>query len=517
MPTRSSCTSARAPAADRPLAAIRAQPPSGSRRRPVRWIVAAPRPTSPARNRPPSTSSTTATPGRPPTPPRPFERGVDGEGRRSSRTSRRWPTWRSSPGSGAAWYRELGGGATRARALVTVGGVAAPGVREIALGTPIGDLAERRRRHQPGTRRPPRRLLRRLAGGPRRLGPAARSRRCCAPAGTPSAAASSPSCRRRLWRRADGADPRLHGRARAPRSADPASSAFARSPTRPHAWPAARPPATTWPGSTRWSGQLAGRGACRHPDGAVGLLQSALRVFGDEFAAPPAHPDVRPADRRGKGGLTGRAGVRLDRGSIDRIRCDGYGMCAELLPERIELDDWGYPIVPPGAVPDELLEHARRAVAVCPVLALQLRAAPAPPAGTPGPPALERSADGRSPVPRRARAARACARRNKHRGNPRPVACVAAARSPSDCDVTSRSAARSRSSSPAPIEPWCWRPARTIRRSPTPSSRRLPPEPGRDRGPAAERARHREGDPRATLSAAPDRRGRSSRSSAWAL
>jgi NADH:ubiquinone oxidoreductase subunit F (NADH-binding) len=33
----------------------------------------------------------------------------------------------------------------------------------------------------------------------------------------------------------------------------------------------------------RWSGQLAGRGACRHPDGAVGLLASALRVFGDEF------------------------------------------------------------------------------------------------------------------------------------------------------------------------------------------------------------------------------------------
>jgi NADH:ubiquinone oxidoreductase subunit F (NADH-binding) len=35
----------------------------------------------------------------------------------------------------------------------------------------------------------------------------------------------------------------------------------------------------------RWSGQLAGRGACRHPDGAVGLLQSALSVFADDFAA----------------------------------------------------------------------------------------------------------------------------------------------------------------------------------------------------------------------------------------
>ena len=57
---------------------------------------------------------------------------------------------------------------------------------------------------------------------------------------------------------------------------------------------------------------------------------------------------------------------------VDRIRCDGFGMCAELLPELIELDDWGYPIIRAGAVPDAVLEHARRAVAVCPVLALRL-------------------------------------------------------------------------------------------------------------------------------------------------
>jgi ferredoxin len=57
---------------------------------------------------------------------------------------------------------------------------------------------------------------------------------------------------------------------------------------------------------------------------------------------------------------------------VDRIACDGFGMCAELLPELIDLDDWGYPIVRGGEVPDELLDHARRAVAVCPVLALRL-------------------------------------------------------------------------------------------------------------------------------------------------
>jgi ferredoxin len=60
---------------------------------------------------------------------------------------------------------------------------------------------------------------------------------------------------------------------------------------------------------------------------------------------------------------------------VDRIKCDGYGMCAELLPEVITLDDWGYPMVR-GDVPGELLEHARRAVDVCPVLALRLQQLP---------------------------------------------------------------------------------------------------------------------------------------------
>jgi ferredoxin len=58
---------------------------------------------------------------------------------------------------------------------------------------------------------------------------------------------------------------------------------------------------------------------------------------------------------------------------IDRIRCDGHGLCAELLPELIVLDDWGYPILRDRAVPANLLAHARRAVDACPVLALRLR------------------------------------------------------------------------------------------------------------------------------------------------
>ncbi len=57
---------------------------------------------------------------------------------------------------------------------------------------------------------------------------------------------------------------------------------------------------------------------------------------------------------------------------IDRIRCDGRGMCAEILPEMIKLDPWGYPIVQRGSIAENLVPLARRAVNDCPVLALRL-------------------------------------------------------------------------------------------------------------------------------------------------
>jgi ferredoxin len=63
---------------------------------------------------------------------------------------------------------------------------------------------------------------------------------------------------------------------------------------------------------------------------------------------------------------------------VDWTRCDGHGLCTELLPELLERDGWGYPIARAGQptrtvpVPSRLLPYARRAVQVCPRLALQL-------------------------------------------------------------------------------------------------------------------------------------------------
>ncbi len=66
---------------------------------------------------------------------------------------------------------------------------------------------------------------------------------------------------------------------------------------------------------------------------------------------------------------------------VDWTRCDGRGLCTELLPELLREDPWGYPVGRPDAtdargvvsVPAGLVEHAAAAVDACPLMALHLR------------------------------------------------------------------------------------------------------------------------------------------------
>ena len=56
---------------------------------------------------------------------------------------------------------------------------------------------------------------------------------------------------------------------------------------------------------------------------------------------------------------------------VDWPVCQARGLCHELLPEIIELDEWGYPLIN-GEVTEELVADAKAAVRACPRLALRL-------------------------------------------------------------------------------------------------------------------------------------------------
>jgi ferredoxin len=63
----------------------------------------------------------------------------------------------------------------------------------------------------------------------------------------------------------------------------------------------------------------------------------------------------------------------LHRIRVNPILCNGYGYCAEIVPELISLDDWGFPIVSTSTIDDDkVFRLAERAVATCPRLALLL-------------------------------------------------------------------------------------------------------------------------------------------------
>ncbi|WP_284228064.1 ferredoxin [Mycobacterium antarcticum] len=63
---------------------------------------------------------------------------------------------------------------------------------------------------------------------------------------------------------------------------------------------------------------------------------------------------------------------------VDWTRCDGRGLCTELLPAVLDRDEWGYPMARNGSrepeIPSGDLAEARAAVNRCPRHALSLLA-----------------------------------------------------------------------------------------------------------------------------------------------
>ena len=87
-------------------------------------------------------------------------------------------------------------------------------------------------------------------------------------------------------------------------------------------------------GIERWTSRLAGRGACRHPDGAAQMMASARCA--SLAMSSSAMRDNGDAPPPGPGSMSPRQDIRL---RVDWIRCDGYGLCGDLLPDVIELDE----------------------------------------------------------------------------------------------------------------------------------------------------------------------------------
>ena len=119
------------------------------------------------------------------------------------------------------------------------------------------------------------------------------------------------------------------------------------------------------------AGAVRGRGACGHPDGTARFIVSALETFVDDVAAHILHDSCGQSTRNVLPLPLEEAtnGARL---AVDWARCDGHGLCAFVVPELIRLDGNGYPSFPDAPVPAWLEPEARKAVNMCPALALRL-------------------------------------------------------------------------------------------------------------------------------------------------
>jgi ferredoxin len=96
---------------------------------------------------------------------------------------------------------------------------------------------------------------------------------------------------------------------------------------------------------------------------------------------------------------------------VDPVACDAFGYCAELLPELIWLDEWGYPVIDRQDIPPVWLELAAQAVRACPRKALAVRRASVPVAVPVGRSRAPRPLQGRP----RSKVARTAARARGHR------------------------------------------------------------------------------------------------------
>jgi NADH:ubiquinone oxidoreductase subunit F (NADH-binding) len=238
------------------------------------------------------------------TPPRPYERGIAGR-----------PTLVQNVESlamaaligrhGDGWYRGLGRAETPGSVLVTISGSAADGVREVEIGTTIGEIAET---SGAGSQVADRQAV--LLGGyfggwlssdrswnvP--LDPLALRDAGSAFGAGVIAFLGNDRCGVRATARIMGW---MAGQSAA--QCGPCVfglRAIADATTR---LAAGQPERDDLERIERWSRQLAGRGACRHPDGAVGQLLSSLRVFGPEWEL---HQRRRPCSREPRAGAEPR-------------------------------------------------------------------------------------------------------------------------------------------------------------------------------------------------------------------